>query len=300
MAASSVVRFTLALPPRYRAEDLLAFHRRDPEQVAERVEGRALAKGLAWGGRPACLRVAVNDGEAAVRVELDGEARPDDEAGLQALARRMLGLGQPVEAFERAHAGHPEVGSLIARNPGLRVSQAATPFEALTWAIIGQQISVHAATAVRRRVIGAAGVRHSAGLLCYPDADGVRAVRDPDLRATGLSGTKVRTLRALAEAVAAGDVSLEGVDGAADAQALGARLQAIRGIGPWTVNYALLRGFGWVDGSMEGDLGVRRGLKRLRGEAAMPDERATRAWLAPFRPWRALVAAHLWALPATE
>jgi len=76
------------------------------------------------------------------------------------------------------------------------------------------------------------------------------------------------------------------------------RLLAIRGVGPWTVNYALLRGFGWLDGSLHGDAAVRRAMQRL-GIGTYPEEKlsdaAAKAWLDDFTPWRALVGAHLWA-----
>jgi DNA-3-methyladenine glycosylase II len=74
-----------------------------------------------------------------------------------------------------------------------------------------------------------------------------------------------------------------------------AKLQAIRGIGPWTINYTLLRGFGWMDGSLHGDVAVRRALQALLGQAEALSQASTRAWLQAFSPWRALVAAHLWA-----
>ncbi|HSX51859.1 MAG TPA: hypothetical protein VLF09_12910, partial [Cellvibrio sp.] len=70
----------------------------------------------------------------------------------------------------------------------------------------------------------------------------------------------------------------------------------VRGIGPWTVNYALLRGFGWLDGSLHGDVAVRRNLQRLLQCDEKIDEKTTQVWLERFSPWRALVAAHLWAM----
>jgi DNA-3-methyladenine glycosylase II len=75
-----------------------------------------------------------------------------------------------------------------------------------------------------------------------------------------------------------------------------ARLLAVRGIGPWTVNYTLLRGFGWPDGSLHGDVAVRRGLQLLLGRDDKINAAEAEDWLAEFSPWRALVAAHLWAL----
>ncbi|PTQ85566.1 hypothetical protein C8R28_101339 [Nitrosomonas ureae] len=71
------------------------------------------------------------------------------------------------------------------------------------------------------------------------------------------------------------------------------QLLQIRGIGPWTVDYTLLRGYGWLDGSLHGDVAVRRGLQILLNNESI-NENQTRQWLENFSPWRALVAAHLW------
>ena len=72
------------------------------------------------------------------------------------------------------------------------------------------------------------------------------------------------------------------------------RLLALKGVGPWTVNYMLLRGYGHLDGPLHGDVAVRRALARLL-ETESVDAAQTELWLRDFAPWRALVAAHLWA-----
>jgi DNA-3-methyladenine glycosylase II len=297
------LRCRIDLPPGFRNADVLAFHRRDAQAVGERVEAEALHKGLLWEGHPACLSVRFTDARADAELQLDGIAGPDDVPRLAALLRRMLGLTQPVEAFEAAYRTHPQLGRLLAARPGLRVPVAPTPFEALTWAVTGQQISVHAAVAIRRKLILRAGRPHSGGLWCYPDAAGVAALDEEALRAAGFSQGKAATLLALSRQVLAGELPLDAW-AAQDVAALPAeeirqRLQAVRGIGPWTINYGLLRGFGWVDGSLHGDVAVRRNLQLLLGSAEAVGEKAAQAWLAEFSPWRALVAAHLWAMPAT-
>lgn len=283
----------LPLPQDFRPADVLAFHGRDPSGLAEQVGADNLRKGLAWNGQPACLTLSFDSGAARVTLSVDGETVPGDQVA--ALARRMLGLDQPVEAFEQRYGGHPELGRLIASHPGLRLPVAASPFEALSWAITGQQISVGAAVSIRRRMIQAANIRHSGGLLCPPDAKAILELGEDGLRAAGLSGGKARTLHEVSRRVAGGELQL---DPAIPAEELGRRLLDAPGIGPWTVSYTLLRGFGWLDGSLHGDAAVRRGLQSLRGEHERPSERQVETWLAPFSPWRALVAAHLWAWKA--
>ncbi len=283
----------MQLPQNFRAAEVLAFHARDPQQRAERVSGHGIDKGLMWHGHPARLHIALHPDHADVTLSVDGP--PANPAEVTRLARHMLGLTQPVEAFEAAHRHHPQLGPLIAKRPGLRVPQTASPFEALSWAITGQQISLAAAVSVRRRLIETAGLHHSSGLACYPDAATLARLDEATLQSAGLSATKARSLLSVARLANEGQLPLDDWLHAPIANTIHARLASVRGIGPWTINYALLRGFASVDGSLHGDVAVRRGLQKLLGRMDKIDAAEAEAWLARFSPWRALVAAHLWA-----
>jgi DNA-3-methyladenine glycosylase II len=287
--------FRLVLPAGYRAADFLAFHRRDTAALAERVDGNALQKGVVWAGRPACLGVRFGARQAAVELVVDGAGSVPDADPARRMARRLLGLLQAVDDFEARYRAHPELGRLITANPGLRVALLATPFEALVWAVTGQQISLAAATSVRRRLITAAGIRHSDGLLCHPDPARLARMEEAQLRAAGLSQAKAATVAMLSRGAADSTLPFETWADAPPVAEIRARLAAIRGIGPWTIEYTLLRGFGHLDGSLHGDVAVRRKLQLLLGREEKISAAETERWLAQFTPWRALVAAHLWA-----
>lgn len=287
----------LALPENFRTRDFLEFHSRDGTAYAEKVSHDTLQKGLVYQGSPTCLTIRFTD--CHVEANLAGD-RPNTEPGKPHglfLVRRMLGLTQNVEVFEQAYRLHPTLGALIARHPGLRIPLSATPFEALTWAVTGQQISVSVATTLRRKLIQAAGIVHSGGLACHPDAEHIAALSMEDLRRAGFSQTKAQTLHTLSRMVLSGELPLESwLTDIPSADTISEKLLRIKGIGPWTVSYGLLRGFGWLDGSLHGDAAVRRGLQKLLQTSEKISEDQTRQWLAEFSPWRALVAAHLWAL----
>lgn len=317
------------LPAAYRLQEVLSFHQRDAEQLAEQVQQTAqglprLRKGLDWDGQPAWMELVWEAQTSAcapnlaaacplqVRASLHLAPKQRADASVQArwaaTVRRMLGLAYPPEALEAARAGHPLLGPLLRAQAGLHVPAAPTAWEALTWAITGQQISVAAAVTLRRRLIRAAGTPlllegdGAPPLFTYPSAAQVAQLGEAGLRAAGYSQSKTRALLVLAAQVASGALPLEGWVQASDAGQMQAvdvdaamqQLLAVPGIGPWTVHYTLLRGLGWPDGSLHGDVAVRKALARLQG-AERITEAQTRDWLAPFAPWRALVAAHLWA-----
>ncbi len=284
----------------FRANDVLAFHQRDVERIAERVDGDTLYKGLPWDGHPACLTFKFGNTCVVAELAIDGMLASDGQERREGMARRMLGLTQRIEEFEREYRTHPQVGLLIERNAGLRVPLAASPFEALNWAITGQQISVSAAVSVRRRIIQAAGLRHSSGLWCFPDSRQLAKLTEHEMRQAGLSLTKARTLIELNARIEKGLLPLDEWVAAPPADEIRSRLLDIRGIGPWTVNYVLLRGYGWLDGSLHGDVAVRRNLQKLLSRTEKIREEEAKHWLAEFSPWRALVAAHLWAMQKKE
>lgn len=151
----------------------------------------------------------------------------------------MLGLNQPIHTFEENFDQHPQLGVLINKQIGLRVPVSA--FEALSWAIIGQQISVSTSISIRRKLIHLAGLRHSRGLYCYPDHP--RHLTDlsiNDLRKTGFSQSKAQTLLTVSQMVMSGELELGSTQMEPPIEQIRRQLLQIRGIGPWTVNYALL------------------------------------------------------------
>ncbi|WP_272516812.1 DNA-3-methyladenine glycosylase family protein [Providencia sp. PROV209] len=285
---------TISLPPYYRIDDFFAFHLRDPQNIAEIVEKNTLRKGIIWQGHAAQIRLSIDDKQATLQLDVDSAETPPTPNELHHLAIHLLGLNQPIEQFEEQYLTHPILGKLIAPQRGVRVYQSATTFEALVWAIIGQQISVLAAIAIRRRFIQAVGQQHSSGIWCFPTAESVMNVDDEMLRQSGFSLGKIIALRGLCDAIQAGKLDLESAVTPDNVNDVTAQLLAIKGIGPWTVSYGLLRGFNYLDGSLHGDVAVRRNLQTLLAQDTQPSAKETQEWLTQFTPWRALVAAHLW------
>jgi DNA-3-methyladenine glycosylase II len=285
-------QISIALPDGYRSSDVVAFHGRDAEGVAEQVTATRIRKGVVLDGVPVALDIALSANEARIGIEADAELTPRAKSLLDDALLNILGLRIDPAPFLKAAENDALLGDVVRRNAGLRIVQSATIFEALTWAIIGQQINLTFAIALRRTFILQAGRQHSSGLWCYPEAVDVAKLSIEDLTTRKFSRSKAETLLRLAQLVDAGTLSLERTD---DIEAASAALLAIKGIGPWTVNYALLRGYGYPDCSLHGDVAIRAALQRLLGEESKPDMSRTEALLAQYKPHRTMAAAHLWA-----
>lgn len=302
---------TLALPEGYSTADMLAYQLRDAQHLSETGNAQALQKALMYQGVPSLLTLSFTPQQVKAEWQLGpATSHPAAKEAMAALAdgpalntqldcmvSRMLGLQQDIQPFEQACLAHAELGPLISRQRGLRVAATATPFEALVWAIVGQQISVQAAVSIRRRLIQATGLPQASGLWAHPDA--AMLARQPlqRLRDAGLSQAKASTLQTVSNMVVDNALPLNSWLQHPNPSWASFReaLLAIRGIGPWTADYTLLRGYGWLDGSLHGDVAVRRSLARLLGSETPLTADFTRQWLQEFTPWKALVGAHLWA-----
>lgn len=293
-----IVTLAIPLPSDFILQDFLDFHGRDALEIAERTTVNSLAKGIIWQDCPAWLQINFESNKAHVSLSVDGNVSQDSERELQSLVRNMLGLNQPIVQFEKSFLSHPDIGKLISKKHGLRVPQSASLFEALTWAVTGQQISISAAISIRRKFIQHVGITHSSGLLCYPGAMQVSEMTVEELTALGFSSNKAATLINVSKMVINGTLPFDKWIVEKSIEEMSEKLLMIKGVGQWTVNYTLLRGLGWLDSSLHGDVAVRKRLALLLGKDSISQE-DTKVWLVQFSPWRALVAAHLWAAEAT-
>lgn len=275
----------IALPEGYRGADTLAFHGRDPESPSERVDGDRLRKALWIDGQPRVMEVRF----AAEHAEASVSGAQVPEAAL----RRMLGLHLDPGPFEKAVKRDSLFGPLVKARPGLRVLLTATPFEALVWAILGQQINLALAFRLRRRVIERYG-REAAGLVAHPRPEDLADADPAELGAMQVSRAKAACIIALSGAVASGRLPLEDL---ADwrAEEADARLRVEKGIGPWTSHYVLMRGLGLPDCVPLGDSALATALERRLALDARPGVKAVAALMAPYAPFRSLASFHLWA-----
>lgn len=231
---------------------------------------------------------------ARCTIEPDGILTPALLQEAREMCRNILGLHLDSKDFRKAVSNDPLLGPLAASLPGVRIVQSATVFEALTWAVMGQQINVSFAVSLRRTFIEQAGRRHSSGLFCYPTPEDAARIDVEALTARQFSRTKAETLLRLANRIVDGELDLalsetNTVERICDA------LLGIKGIGPWTVNYGLLRGYAYADCSLHGDVAIRTAIHRLVGGDERPGIAAAEEFLKRYRPHRTMAAAFLWA-----
>ena len=285
--------FTLALPEGFRAEVVLNYLGRDPVSLVERVAGSGMVKGLRLGGAPARLRIAFADGAARCEVGAERTIGAEEMREAHAAAVRMLGLASEPAAFERHVARRPELARLVARRPGLRLPQTADAWECLVWTIVGQQVNLPFAFALRGVVAELAGEPAGDGLRAHPTPEAVAALDYADLTSRRFSRRKAEYVIDTARLIASGALRIDGGEREM-APALERRLLDVRGLGPWSVQYLLMRGYGFADCVPAGDAGLSAALQRFFALDHRPGPAETRELMEPFAPFRSLATYHLW------
>jgi AraC family transcriptional regulator, regulatory protein of adaptative response / DNA-3-methyladenine glycosylase II len=277
----------------FDAPALLAFLAARAIPGVEQVTGNRYARTVRTSAGPGLVELAL-PGETEpppagrhvlLRARLPG---PGDTGPVVSQCRRLLDLDADPGAIAAVLAADDILAPLIRARPGLRVPGAYDGFELAVRAVLGQQVSVAAASTLAGRLAARTGTRvdePGGPSLLFPAPAGLA---EADLSGLGLTGARQATVRALAAAVASGGLAL---GHGAGPEETAARLAELPGIGPWTVSYILMRAVGDPDAFPDTDLGLRRAL----GALGCPAGRAER-----WRPWRAYAAVHLWTWHAVD
>jgi AraC family transcriptional regulator, regulatory protein of adaptative response / DNA-3-methyladenine glycosylase II len=242
------------------------------------------------------VQLGTHDGWIRVRDEPDTrtllvEISPSLAPAVPALFDRLRDLfdldAQP-ELISAHFAADPVLGAAVARRPGLRVPGALDGFELAARAILGQQITVKAATTIAGRLAAAFGdpIRTPFPELTHlsPSASRVAAATIDSIASLGIIQTRARSLVAIAREIESGRLTL---DAGAAPEMVMAQLMGLPGIGAWTAQYIAMRALRWTDAFPKGDIALRNALGRV--SAARADELSQ-----PWRPWRSYATIHLW------
>lgn len=284
--------FTIALPDGFRVDTVLGYLGRDPASVIERVRANELAKAMRLSDLPAVLRMRFDADAAACTVDAADPLAAEGMREAHAAAVRMLNLASDPSAFERQVGRQPELARLIAPRRGMRIPLTATPWECLLWAIVGQQVNLPFAYALRTEVAELAGEPAGDGLRAHPTPEAVAALEYEDLTARRFSRRKAEYVIDTARLIASGDLRIDGEREMATV--VERRMLEVRGLGPWSVQYFLMRGCGFADCVPVGDAGLTAALQRFHSLDHRPGPAETLELMEPFAPFRTLGTYHLW------
>lgn len=260
--------------------------------VERSAAGGSYARSIRYGDEIGTIEVAPAPG----RTQLIATIRfPNVRAllGIVDRIKRIFDLDADLATIEEQLAAEPHLAPLIARRPGLRVPGAWDGYELAVRAVLGQQITVGAASSLAARLVRRFGeplpqhVRAPGIDLVFPRPE---FLAEADIASLGMPGSRAEAIRTVARA-AAEDPQIFAP--AHDLAGSIERLRRLRGVGEWTAHYIAMRALREPDAFPAADIGLMRA---IAGDGGLrPTARELEALSQAWRPWRAYAALHLWA-----
>ena len=238
-------------------------------------------------------------GGVAVRLRGAQPADADALAAAAALGAAWFDLDTDLAPFYAMAERDPLLGPVVDRFRGLRLLGIPDLYEALAWGIIGQQINLSFAHTLKRRFVeayGAAVPDEDGTLWAFPEAETVAALRPDELGKLGISARKCEYLIEAARAIAERRLTKQALLEAGDPEEAGRMLTAIRGIGPWTAHYVLMRCLRLPSAFPIDDAGLHNAVKRITNRDAKPTRAELRELFAPWAGYEAYAVFYLWRL----
>jgi AraC family transcriptional regulator of adaptative response / DNA-3-methyladenine glycosylase II len=237
------------------------------------------------------IRIARSTKEHAVLVELTNSLTPVLPA-LLGRVRALFDLDARPDVIVKRLTKDARLTRAVKANPGLRVPGAFNGFELGLRAILGQQVTVRAATTIACRFVEAFGEPIATALpeltRLTPDAARLAKASIDEIARHGILASRARSIIALAQAQQSGELALDGGAHHNPSESI-RRLAELPGIGPWTAHYVAMRAMRWPDAFPKEDIAVRN---KLGGVTAKEAEVLSEAW----RPWRSYAVMHLWGM----
>jgi DNA-3-methyladenine glycosylase II len=233
--------------------------------------------------------------ELAVELQGDG-LTADDAVSSERQVAWLLGTSQDLGPFYTLAEEDPTMSAIVQRFYGLHLPHTASVFEALVLAILGQQIATNVARIIRTLLIETYGPRQAFDgevYYAFPRPERLGSAPIEQLRGLKLSQRKAEYVQGIARAALSFSPSgFESLHQVSDDVAV-QRVQELRGVGPWTAQWVLVRALGRPDALPLGDLALRRAVSRLYFNGDGVTDAAVGELARRWSPWRTFATVYL-------
>lgn len=290
-----MITLTVPVPKEFSFDQALSFLKRSPRELLHQVDGETVHKALRVDDD--VVAIAVSFEKKKVRIDVLAESlTPTQQEEVIAYVREWFDLDTDLKPFYAMAEKDKLLKDLVQQYYGYRIVGQPDLYEAVTWAMLGQQINVAFAYTLKQRFVehfGASLQMMDKKYYLFPVAEAV-AVLSPDvLMPLQYSRQKAAYTITIAEAFASGTVSKESLKGL-PLQEAKERLMKIKGVGNWTANYALMKTFRYPDAFPLEDAGLYNVVKKYKKLDRKPTPDEMKKVFKKYKGWEAYATLYLW------
>jgi len=279
----------LSYRPPYDWQGILSFLSSRTLKSAEYVTDHAYFRSVRLGQHKGWVKVSHTPTKNALLMAFSHTLTPTLPALLGRI-RNLFDLSAHPDLITKQLQNEPLLKTQVKQNPGLRVPGAFDGFELAVRAILGQQVTVKAATTLACRFVEAFGEQIQTPVKALtrfsPTVERIASATVDEIASLGIISSRAKSIIALAQAFNRGTLRLN--VGMKPEHTI-KQLIALPGIGPWTAHYIAMRALRWADAFPKEDIAVRN---NLGGVSAKRAEQMSQPW----RPWRSYAVLHIWQL----
>ena len=288
-------RLEVATPPDFNFAECLAILGRSNQELLHTILDERISKLLAVEDESILFDVSYSEGA----LQIDFPHHTPSEQGQQEVRRYVadwFDLDTDLQPFYAMAASDPVLQEVVQQHAGLRVMGLPDLFEALSWAVIGQQINLTFAYTLKRRLIenfGSSLTVDDVDYWAFPSAETIASLQVEQLRALQFSGRKAEYLIQIAQELASGRLVKDELIGQTEQQ-VEQQLVAIRGVGPWSAHYVMMKCLRFHSAFPITDVGLHNALKQQLGMDRKPTIAEIEDLAKPWTGWQAYATFYLW------
>lgn len=283
-------------PDLFSFEECLWFLNRNYDDCLHHIESGKLSKAICINGENIAFTLQADEQHLLVQLTHGGQDKLPEPALIQYITE-WFDLERDITPFYTLLQKNRTLGYMSKDYAGFRLISIHDLYEALCWSIIGQQINLNFAYTLKRRLVEQYGQRldvNGQALYIFPRPEVLQYATVADLRKQQFSERKAEYLLLISKMFAEGSISQEMVRQCASYEAQVALLTAIRGIGVWTANYALMKTLKQLQAIPYGDVGL---LNALLNHELIKDKKDTAGidkLFKRFKGWESYLVFYLW------
>ncbi|MDE4084585.1 DNA-3-methyladenine glycosylase [Planococcus maritimus] len=288
-------RLEIPTPADFNFTECLAILGRSDQELLHTIKEERITKLLALEEEIALFELSHSG--SALLIEFPHHS-PSEQAK-QAVVQYVtdwFDLETNLQPFYAMAASDPVLREVVERHAGLRIMGMPDLFEAFVWAITGQQINLTFAYTLKRRLIENFGTSYTVSEVEYwafPSADTIASLQVEQLRELQFSGRKAEYIIHIAEQIADGHLVKDELIGKTEQQ-VEKQLVAIRGVGPWSAHYVMMKCLRFNSAFPVSDVGLHNALKHQLRREQKPTIAEIETLAENWAGWQAYATFYLW------
>lgn len=288
----------ITLPENFDMNANLGYLTREKNECMHEIENEIISKVIAIGEIRSLVQVSVNNNKQMV-VQFLNDSRPIQKWKREEIVKYIhewFDLDNDLTLFYKMAKADPLLNMPAQKFYGLRVIGIPDLFEALCWGVLGQQINLAFAYSLKKQFVEGFGDSiewNGKKYWVFPSYERIAQLTPADLADIKMTLKKSEYIIGIAKLMASEELSREKLMkmNFKDAEKT---LINIRGIGPWTANYVLMRCLRFQTAFPIDDVGLINSIKLLRNMDRKPTKDEIKEISLPWKNWESYATFYLW------